>query len=116
MITRSQSLRMQKSAKISVNKKMSVAVKSVSNKSLFADSKSEQRLIRRSPRKQVKYSDEDYIYEEDYNISDDESVYSINIDFDEASAAWKKNKKSVGNGCYTYVKYGMTTRSRSYNN
>ena len=27
---------------------------------------------------------------------------SVNIDFDEASAAWKENKKSVGNGCYKY--------------
>jgi hypothetical protein len=24
-------------------------------------------------------------------------------DFDEASAAWKLNKKSTGNGCYKYV-------------
>jgi len=25
------------------------------------------------------------------------------IDFDEASTAWKLNKKSIGNGCYKYV-------------
>ncbi len=25
------------------------------------------------------------------------------IDFDEASNAWKANKKSTGNGCYKYV-------------
>lgn len=27
----------------------------------------------------------------------------VNIDFDEASAAWRANKKSTGNGCYKYV-------------
>ena len=27
----------------------------------------------------------------------------IKIDFDEASAAWKKNKKSIGNGQYKYI-------------
>jgi hypothetical protein len=25
------------------------------------------------------------------------------VDFDEASTAWKLNKKSIGNGCYKYV-------------
>lgn len=25
------------------------------------------------------------------------------VDFDEASAAWKLNKKSIGNGCYKYI-------------
>jgi len=28
--------------------------------------------------------------------------YSVNIDFDGASAEWRKNKRSVGNGCYVY--------------
>ena len=27
----------------------------------------------------------------------------VEIDFDGASAAWKLNKKSTGNGCYKYV-------------
>jgi len=27
----------------------------------------------------------------------------VNIDFDEASIAWRANKKSSGNGCYKYV-------------
>ena len=27
----------------------------------------------------------------------------VNIDFDEASRAWRENKKSTGNGCYKYV-------------
>lgn len=30
-------------------------------------------------------------------------IYEVNIDFDEASEAWKKNKKSMGNGVYKYV-------------
>ena len=29
-------------------------------------------------------------------------LYSVEIDFDEASAAWKSNKISQGNGTYTY--------------
>jgi hypothetical protein len=27
----------------------------------------------------------------------------VEVDFDEASSAWKLNKKSIGNGCYKYV-------------
>jgi hypothetical protein len=27
----------------------------------------------------------------------------VEIDFDEASAAWRKNKKPMGQGCYTYI-------------
>ena len=26
----------------------------------------------------------------------------VNIDFDDASRCWKKNKVSIGNGCYRY--------------
>ena len=31
------------------------------------------------------------------------SLLDIIIDFDEASAAWKSNKKSNGNGTYSYI-------------
>ena len=31
------------------------------------------------------------------------AIYEVNIDFDEASEAWKSNKKSIGNGSYKYV-------------
>lgn len=31
------------------------------------------------------------------------TVREVNIDFDEASSAWNKNKKSIGNGHYKYV-------------
>ena len=30
-------------------------------------------------------------------------LYEVNIDFDEASREWKKNKKSIGNGEYKYI-------------
>jgi len=30
-------------------------------------------------------------------------LYEVCIDFDEASEAWKANKKSIGNGSYKYV-------------
>ena len=29
--------------------------------------------------------------------------YDVNINFDEASAAWKANKKSIGGGSYKYI-------------
>jgi hypothetical protein len=31
------------------------------------------------------------------------ALFEVNIDFDEASEAWKSNKKSIGNGSYKYV-------------
>jgi len=31
------------------------------------------------------------------------SLYKVEIDFDEASFAWKANKKYVGNGTYKYI-------------
>lgn len=31
------------------------------------------------------------------------AIYEVNIDFDEASEAWKSNKRSIGNGSYKYV-------------
>jgi hypothetical protein len=31
------------------------------------------------------------------------NIYDVNIDFDEASEAWKANKRSIGNGSYKYV-------------
>jgi len=38
------------------------------------------------------------------NIESNERVlYEVNIDFDEASRAWRSNKKSMGNGQYKYV-------------
>jgi hypothetical protein len=32
----------------------------------------------------------------------DKPKYEVNIDFDEASKAWMRNKKKTGNGCYQY--------------
>ena len=29
--------------------------------------------------------------------------YEVNIDFDEASEAWRANKKYIGNGSYKYI-------------
>ena len=31
------------------------------------------------------------------------SIYNVDIDFDEASEAWKLNKKHIGNGMYKYI-------------
>lgn len=48
-------------------------------------------------------------------------LYQVNIDFDEASESWRKNKKSVGNGCYKYIclqktKTGNSCKSNSEKN
>ena len=32
-----------------------------------------------------------------------EGILEVNIDFDEASNAWKQNKKYMGNGTYKYI-------------
>lgn len=37
-------------------------------------------------------------------------LYEVNIDFDGASRAWKKNKISIGNGSYKY----KTDKKRRY--
>lgn len=34
--------------------------------------------------------------------------YDVNIDFDEASSAWKANKRSIGGGCYRYICEAIT--------
>lgn len=39
--------------------------------------------------------------------------YEVNIDFDEASTAWKANKKSKGNGTYRYVCQGKTKTGKN---
>ena len=37
-------------------------------------------------------------------------LYTVDIDFDGASEAWKKNKRSRGNGTYIYI-CGQTTKT-----
>lgn len=32
-----------------------------------------------------------------------QQLYEVNIDFDDASMAWRSNKKSIGNGSYKYI-------------
>ena len=32
-----------------------------------------------------------------------QNLYTVDIDFDEASKAWRENKKSIGNGSYKYI-------------
>ena len=29
--------------------------------------------------------------------------HEVHLDFDESSRAWRSNKRSIGNGCYTYL-------------
>lgn len=37
---------------------------------------------------------------------------SFTIDFDEASAAWKANKKNIGNGSYKYICCAVKNRKQ----
>ena len=37
------------------------------------------------------------------SIIESHQIYDVNIDFDDASAAWRMNKKSTGGGCYKYI-------------
>ena len=43
------------------------------------------------------------------------ALFEVNIDFDEASAAWKSNKRPTGNGCYKYVCCYVTKTARKCN-
>lgn len=50
-----------------------------------------------------------------------QTLLKVDIDFDEASKAWKANKKSIGNGCYTYIcikinKSGKSCKNKSLPN
>jgi hypothetical protein len=40
-------------------------------------------------------------------------IYEVVIDFDGASAAWRANKKSAGNGCYKYVCESITKTGKN---
>ena len=42
--------------------------------------------------------------------------FAVNIDFDEASAEWHKNKKSIGNSQYKYICRVTTNKNKNKNN
>lgn len=44
------------------------------------------------------------IKQNNYNLrsKSKKPLFEVNINFDEASSAWKQNKISIGNGCYIY--------------
>jgi len=43
------------------------------------------------------------------------SLYEVNIDFDEASEAWRSNKKHTGNGMFKYICCGITKSGNKCN-
>ena len=49
-------------------------------------------------------------YEQDEN-----GLYEVNIDFDDASSAWRSNKKSIGGGCYKYICEAKTQTGNNCN-
>lgn len=53
-------------------------------------------------RSQAKKEVQAYIYDLANNCQT-KPLYEVNIDFDEASEAWKSNKKYIGNGTYKYM-------------
>lgn len=73
---------------------------------------------RRSPRNtRFLFDEEEATFEDNTTILDTEFTeydsssdydpneeYSVNIDFDEASNAWRANKRSTGNGTFVYKK------------
>jgi hypothetical protein len=47
------------------------------------------------------------------------ALYEVNIDFDEASEAWRANKKYIGNGSYKYItpkKNTLLNKTQNNNN
>lgn len=40
-------------------------------------------------------------------------LYEVNIDFDEASEAWRANKKYIGNGTYKYITPKITPKKNT---
>ena len=41
-------------------------------------------------------------------IYEKHALYEVDIDFDEASAAWRANKKQTSNGMFKYICCGIT--------
>ena len=46
---------------------------------------------------------------------DNNALYEVNIDFDEASTAWRANKKYVNNGTFKYICCGLTKTGNKCN-
>jgi hypothetical protein len=42
--------------------------------------------------------------------------YTVDIDFDEASREWHRNKKKLNNGCYSYICSHMLSNGNSCKN
>ena len=51
----------------------------------------------------------------DRSKQDENGLYEVNIDFDDASSAWRSNKKSIGGGCYKYICEAKTQTGNNCN-
>ena len=47
-------------------------------------------------------------------LYEEKAPYKVEIDFDEASEAWKANKVSIGNGSYKYLCQQKGIKSHNY--
>lgn len=59
--------------------------------------------MRTRSQKEIKKEEENEKEEEEKK-----NIYEVVIDFDGASAAWRANKRRMGNGCYKYVCESIT--------
>lgn len=46
------------------------------------------------------------------NTANKSTKFKVNIDFNEASLAWRSNKQSIGNGCFEYKTFEKPKRTR----
>ena len=49
------------------------------------------------------------------NNNNNNALYEVNINFDEATEAWRANKKYTGNGMYKYICCGITKTGKQCN-
>jgi len=45
------------------------------------------------------------------NTKEEKGIYAVDIDFDEASTAWRSNKKHLGNGYFRYIPFRNASAS-----
>jgi hypothetical protein len=51
--------------------------------------------------------------EKEKEVEEEKDIYEVVIDFDGASAAWRANKRRMGNGCYKYVCESITKTGKN---
>lgn len=61
----------------------------------YVQTRSQSKNARSYTEQQIKYT---------YDLrSSTPKEHEVHLDFDESTRAWTSNKRSIGNGCYTYL-------------